>query len=103
MNSAELAAYVQATATVAERRSIVKKAQSRILGVGHEQYAQQERQKFESVSIDDLLELSEEELLDQINYAVMGIIRLRRLRFALSKTREGFVLAFEAEYMGRKP
>lgn len=62
-----------------ERAEVIHDAQARVLGVGHEQYAQAERQKFETVDMQALFVLSEEELLDQINYAVMAVIRLRRL------------------------
>lgn len=65
-----------------ERDAIIEDAKARVLGVGHEQYATEERQKFERVDFGALFVLTEEELLDQINYAVMGLIRLRRLKAA---------------------
>ena len=62
---------------------IVKEAQARITGIGATQYAMGDMQKFESMTMDDLLIYMEEELLDQINYSVMNLLRLRWLREAL--------------------
>lgn len=60
-------------------------AQSRIKGIGADQYhdAETGQQRFETMDIDGLFSYAEEELLDQINYAVMLRIRLRRLRSAV--------------------
>lgn len=76
MNSRELADKVA---------EITAEAQARILGVGQEQYAQGDSQKFETMPLADLLTYFEEELLDQINYSVMNIIRFRRMRDELDK------------------
>lgn len=62
---------------------IVKEAQTRVLGIGREQYEEGGTQKFETMPLPRLLDYFEEELLDQINYSVMNIIRLRRFREAL--------------------
>ena len=75
MKSAELATEVE---------KIVKEAQSRITGVGANQYAMGDLQKFETMSLDDLLEYMVEELLDQINYSVMNLLRLRWLQKAVT-------------------
>lgn len=68
---------------------VVKLAQSRITGVGKEQYEQNSTQKFESMSIPDLLEYFEEELLDQINYAVMNYLRVHNAKLEFIKMIDG--------------
>ena len=62
--------------TVAEQR-VVDTAVERILGVGDQQYSEGEKQKFELVPMDKLLEMFQEETVDQVNYAVMFLNRLR--------------------------
>lgn len=75
MKSAELATEVE---------KIVKEAQSRITGIGAEQYAHPDNtQKFERMHLTDLFEYMEEELLDQINYSVMNLLRVRLLKKAV--------------------
>lgn len=59
--------------------------QSRITGVGNDQYSTETHQKFEAMELTDLIEYSLEELADQVNYATMLGIRLRRIQGALSK------------------
>lgn len=60
---------------------VVKLAQTRIEGVGAEQYTNaNDSQKFETMSIPELLEYMEEELLDQINYAVMNYMRVHNVK-----------------------
>jgi hypothetical protein len=76
MNSRDLADAVA---------EVVTDAQARILGVGHDQYAEGDTQKFETMPLADLLTYFEEELLDQINYSVMNIIRFRRMRQELDR------------------
>lgn len=72
MKSTELAQHVH---------DIVSKAQGRILAEGAEQYeAEDGTQQFEVMPMDELAEYLEEELLDQINYSIMMILRLRELR-----------------------
>lgn len=59
----------------------VEEARGRILGVGKDQYstgARDEDQRFETYPYPKLLDMFREELLDQINYAVMSLIRLDR-------------------------
>lgn len=68
-----------------EVNRIVYRAQSRVLGVGHEQYVTrdangEEVQKFETMDLDALIEYAIEETLDHINYGVMLTLRLERLR-----------------------
>lgn len=84
MTSEELAAEVKRTVSAA--------VQERILGVGKSQYDLGDKQEFEEMSLDRLLEMAEEEALDLIAYSSMLIIRVRRLREAfriLSKVTEG--------------
>lgn len=57
--------------------SVIEDARARIMGVGHEQYSEGDKQKFELVEIDKLMEWAEEETIDQINYGVMLLVRLR--------------------------
>lgn len=80
MKSNELSALVQ---------QVVEVAQSRITGVGKQQYEEQGNQKFESMSIPDLLEYMEEELLDQINYAVMNYLRIHNMKLEVLKMQAG--------------
>lgn len=69
---------------------VVKLAQTRIEGVGQQQYEEsKDRQKFESMSIPDLLEYMEEELLDQINYAVMNFMRIHNVKLEIQKLLTG--------------
>jgi hypothetical protein len=64
-----------------EIAAIVAEAQSRVNGAGGTEYGTDETvQKFESMDLDDLFDYFVEELLDQINYAVMNIIRVRALK-----------------------
>jgi hypothetical protein len=68
--------------------SIVEEAQARILGIGAEQYhTEGEPQKFETMSVEAMIEYMAEELLDQINYSVMNLIKLRRVAEAYSYLR----------------
>ncbi len=57
-------------------QDIIDAAKSRIMGVGHEQYSEGDKQKFELVPFDVLLGWAEEETIDQINYGVMALVRL---------------------------
>ena len=75
MTSAELAQEVAA---------FIEECQARVMGVGNEQYSMGDKQKFEVMSIDELIEYTEEELRDMAVYACMNHIRLRRLREALA-------------------
>jgi hypothetical protein len=61
-------------------------AQSRITGIGADQYHEVAtgRQKFEDMPLDALIEYAEEEALDLINYAVMARIRYARVRTAIA-------------------
>lgn len=74
MTSAELAKEVEA---------IISECTARVLGVGQEQYSYGDKQKFETMPLDELFEFAEEELRDQIVYACMLRSRLRRLRDAV--------------------
>ena len=72
---------------------IVTKAQDRILGPGHEQYAGIDAegnavQGFETMDLDDLITFIEEEALDLINYGVMLAIRIDRVRQAHTRLRK---------------
>lgn len=84
MTSEELASEV--------KKAVSAAVQERILGVGKDQYDLGDKQAFEEMSLDRLLEMAEEEALDLIAYSTMAIIRVRRLREAfrlLSKVTEG--------------
>jgi hypothetical protein len=59
--------------------SVVEEAQSRVGGRDGEYGKGAQPQKFEGMDFDDLVKYFEEEMLDQINYAVMVIVRLRSL------------------------
>jgi len=67
----------QVSDQVAEQ--IIADAQSRILGVGAEQYAEGDQQKFETMALAELVEYAREETLDLINYGVMLTLRIERL------------------------
>lgn len=76
MSSADLAEAVH---------MVMHYCMDRVNGVGHEQYAEKDHQKFEAMSMEDLMEYQIEEIADDINYAVMRFIRLRRIQNAMSK------------------
>lgn len=59
--------------------------QSRILGVGDEQYGEGTHQKFEAMALDELIEYTVEELADIVNYSTFLYVRLSRIREALEK------------------
>lgn len=65
---------------------ILAKCQERTLGVGAQRYSDEGEegrpQRFETMSLDALMEYVEEELLDIVNYSVMVWIRFTRLREA---------------------
>jgi hypothetical protein len=75
MKSSELASEVQ---------RVVIDAQSRILGIGAEQYERDGRQKFEDMPMDELIEYVREEALDLVNYGVMVTLRIERLAEAVA-------------------
>lgn len=78
MNSGELANKVLDVCLAAQRR---------IIDVGGPQYSSGiVRQAFEHESLDDLLQELEDELLDQINYAAMAILKIRARRQALESS-----------------
>ena len=58
-------------------------AAARITGVGNDQYADEDGQMFEKETVEDTLNLLEEELLDQMAYAAMTILKIRERRSAL--------------------
>lgn len=61
--------------------AVVKEAQARILGPGAAQYeTAPDRQMFEDDTLDNLITAMQEEVLDQINYAVMLWIKLDAVR-----------------------
>jgi hypothetical protein len=63
MRSIELSERVKAT---------VEEAQSRIMGVGREQYEDEDtKQRFESYTLTEMLTGMREEVIDTINYCVM--------------------------------
>jgi hypothetical protein len=58
---------------------VVKRVMGRIRGVGDEQYSEGDHQKFESMSIEELMEWSLEEIEDTIAYGVFQHIRFNRI------------------------
>jgi hypothetical protein len=57
--------------------------QSRVRGVGNEQYDEGTHQKFEAMALDELIEYTVEELSDIVNYSTMVYVRLKRIQEAL--------------------
>lgn len=68
-----------------EVETFIKAAQSRVMGIGDEQYSSGEVQKFEGMPIGGLFDWAEEELQDVANYACMLAIRLRMVRATLAR------------------
>jgi hypothetical protein len=77
MNSQQLSDEVLTT---------VQKAQSRILGSGHEQYADDvnQSQKFEEYTLNRMFKEMEDEILDVINYGVMLNRKIKSLQARLA-------------------
>lgn len=77
MKSIELADEVEKT---------IREARSRIVGVGREQYEEEDAvQRFETRTLDDLIQNVREELIDTINWAVMLDIMFRRFQERLKE------------------
>jgi hypothetical protein len=74
MTSEELADDVQ---------NIITDCRSRILGVGKDQYDHGTEQKFERMSVDELITWAREEAQDLVVYGAMLDIRLQRLQRTL--------------------
>jgi hypothetical protein len=83
MKSEELAAEVEDT---------IRFCQEGILGVGDEQYSLvidgRPMQKFETMTLAELLQYAREEARDLVNYGVMLDIRLRRLQQEVERDNE---------------
>lgn len=62
---------------------LISHARSRVLGIGHHQYSKGDEQQFETMTLEQLLEWAEEEVVDTVNYVAMLHIRLGRIREAL--------------------
>ena len=62
------------------QKAFTRHARGRIYGVGAAQYAQTERQKFESYPVFRLIEEAQDEAADLINYATMIAIQLERIK-----------------------
>lgn len=60
--------------------AICMEAAERITTVGAEQYSDEKGEMFEKENLADTLNLLEEELKDQINYAAMAIMKIRDMR-----------------------
>jgi hypothetical protein len=73
MSSADLAEFTEA---------FLRRTTGRILGVGHEQYSFNGFQKFEGMTVEELLEMTLEELEDAAVYSSMLWILVARLRVA---------------------
>lgn len=79
MTSDQLAEYVdQLFSAVGTSESFTDKCKGRILGVGHDQYAEQGFQKFEFLAISELFDMLLEEVEDIGNYATFIVIRVGR-------------------------
>lgn len=78
-----------------EVADVIVACRDRIRGVGNQQYSIGDTQKFELMSLDDLILYAREEVQDIINYCVMLDIRFRRLQKALNL---GFE-AYREEYL----
>lgn len=74
MSPNELAEYVT---------DFIGECQARILGIGAEQYAEEDGQKFEKMPLLDLIQYAREEAQDLAAYSAMIDIRLSRLEGAL--------------------
>ena len=70
MTSDELARRVEET---------IRACRERVLGVGHDQYADGDRQAFERMSPLKLIEMAREEVQDLTVYAVMTDIQLQKI------------------------
>lgn len=77
MTSPQLAAFVS---------DFIGRCSERVLGVGHEQYAEEESQRFEDLPLGELVEYLSEELQDIAVYAAMLDIRLHRWKQAMKKS-----------------
>lgn len=71
-----------------EIATVVLATTDRVVGIGAEQYASRDSQKFENMPLPDLYDMAMEELEDTVAYAVMLRIRLTRLKEALDGTRQ---------------
>jgi hypothetical protein len=60
------------------QRAFTQWAAERLLGVGADQYDDGDHQKFEAMTIDELVGGLREELADIVNYATMIDIQLQR-------------------------
>ena len=60
----------------------IRQCRSRILGIGAEQYEEQDGQKFEKMPFPELIQYAREEAQDLAVYAAMLDIRLKRLEAA---------------------
>lgn len=75
MSPLDLATAVAAT---------VGACQSRVVGVGAEQYSDGTAQKFEGAKVSELIAMAREEAQDLVVYAVMTDIRLARIEAAIA-------------------
>jgi hypothetical protein len=57
----------------------IEECRSRVLGVGAEQYAEEDGQKFEKMPLPELITYAREEAQDLAVYAAMIDVRLQRL------------------------
>lgn len=62
------------------QEAFTRHARSRILGVGAEQYQDEQGQKFEKFPTSQLLSEAQDELADVVNYATMLAISLQRIK-----------------------
>ncbi|WP_431911613.1 hypothetical protein [Nonomuraea jabiensis] len=76
-----------------EIMNAVVAVQGRILGVGKEQYDQGSEQKFESMSLQELIQYAREEVEDGIAYNVMLRYKLNQLEKAVEMAFNGYQAA----------
>lgn len=60
-------------------RVFLEEAVGRMTGIGAEQYGQQDPQRFETSTPQEILAGAREELLDLANYAAMAAIRVEQI------------------------
>lgn len=61
-------------------QEIVDMCRQKILGNGHRDYAEGDKHRFETMSIPELIDYKIDEMVDEINYTVFAIYRLREFR-----------------------
>lgn len=63
---------------------LITTSQTRVMGVGNEQYSTGDMQRFETLQLDELVDWTKEELSDLVVYSTMLWIRLTRIQEAIN-------------------